>query len=334
MTALPPNTQPTNLTQWLQNLPIPWAASNKVGHADATAQGTVYDQQVSLAKQAVLARYPDYAPADALPYLGKDRQLIQGYNESDDDFRIRCRTVWDQWELAGTWAELLFQLFWSAGLSTASTAIVQQNGYAYTLSADPGPDDDPLNTLVVTPLGNNPTITYPTGIPWWTFDQRTDLCSRFGIIVSGTMPGTLQITGRATFNGTSRATATWSGPFDGPFPSYSVLVSTPVTTDGSVVTVSADSASGTSSTMDVVSSAPFTGYVDLLGWRGSNPFTGPSLQTLNIIKKVVSTWRPAKATYQGLWVVIDGAVWGWPVSTKWGQSGLRWGQGTSAFFGP
>lgn len=330
--------QPTNLREWLLGLPIPWLTSREVGAADAAAQGDIYDGQVATLKEAVKARMPELGPSDALPYMGQDRKLIQGYGESDDEFRSRCKAAWNQWEVAGTWAELLFQLYWSCGLDTTSTWIVQQNGYAYNLSANPDPDiesADLMSLLQVTPLGDNYNITYPDPVPWWTFDLRTDLCARFAIIISGTMPGTICVTARATFDGTSeRATATWSGPWDGN--NYNVMPGAPVTVGtGSIPVISVDASSKTSTTVDVLASAPFTGYVDLLGWLpGGNPFAGPSLRTQNTIKRVVKTWKPAKARYMGAWVCVDGVLWGWPIGATWGQSGLKWGDSIGAHLEP
>lgn len=325
---------PRTVTAWLQNLPITWLVGNENGRADSAAQGAVYDDQVDRVKQAVKARFPDHAPADGLANVGNDRKLIQGYAETDDEFRIRCKNAWEQWELAGTWAELLFQLYWSCGLTATSTAIVQQNGYSFNLVSNPAIDEDPTTLLAVTPLGENYNITYPDPVPWWTFDDRDDLCSRFAIVVWGQIPGTIMVTARATFDGTSnRATATWSGPWDGS--NYNVMVAPAVTTDGSIPVVSADGPSKTSTTVDVVASAPFTGYVDLLGWLpGGNPFAGPSESTQNIIRSVVNTWRPAKAKFMGVYVLVSGCLWGWPVGTTWGQGGLKWGNCVSAFIEP
>lgn len=174
---------PSNLSDWLKSLPIPWLVSRDNGVNDCNAQGAVYDDQVEQLREAVKARMPLSCPADALPAIGSDRQLIQGALESEDDFRARCKAVWEQWELAGTWAELLFQLCFTCGFDAASTYIVQQNGLVYNLSADPGPTTDPTTLLEVNELGLNYNIADGAGYPWWTFDNRDDLCARFAIII-------------------------------------------------------------------------------------------------------------------------------------------------------
>ncbi len=173
----------SSLAEWLRSLPIPWLSGREVGAADMTAQGNVYDGQVALLKAAVKARMPLEAPADALPYIGQERKLVQGSMELDADFRLRCQDVWGQWALAGMWAEMLFQLHHSCNFDCGSLFIVQQNGLCYQLSANPGPQEDPLPLLVVTQLGLNYNIADLAGYPWWTFDDRDDLTARFAVIV-------------------------------------------------------------------------------------------------------------------------------------------------------
>ncbi len=321
---------PVNLTEWMKGLPICWLVSNTVGAADATAQGTVYDGQVDLIKQAVEARFPDTTPVDGLPYVGDNFGLIQGKLESDDDFRERCRLAWDQWALTGTWAELLYQLYFTCGLTNFYTQIVQQNGLAYYLDvASLAVTDDPTAVLATTELGLNYNVGDFSGVPWWTFDTQDDMCARFAIIIGkpawgatpGPLPPSIQITARATFTAESSVTADWSYPFDGP--DYLTMFSvTPLDSSSPVVSVTAQDAA----TVTVTSSAPFTGYVDLIAWTAdSNPFASPPQSLKNLIEVIANRWKPAKAKFMGTIVLVSGAVWGWPANLTWGASGLNWG---------
>lgn len=314
---------PANIAEWLHSLPISWLTQRANGYADSTAQGQLYDGQVTLAKEAVKARMPLLAPSDALGHVGGDRQLIQGYAEPDDDFRIRCKTAFDQWALAGTWGELLYQLFFTCNIPAGSAYVVQQNGLAYYLTADPVAGEDPTPLVGIVELGLAYNITPPTGVPWWYFDSRDDLCSRFAIVFTDPLPGALQVTARAEFDGTSdTATATWSAPWDDA--SYIAMPAAPVTVDGSIPVVAVSEKSKTTAT--VQASLAFEGYVDLIGWiAGSNPFASPSLSMRNLINKLVKTWKPAKAKYMGAVMHVSGVLWGWPIGTTWGQVGLVWG---------
>jgi hypothetical protein len=322
------------IAQWLQSLPISWLFNREHGYAAASAEGALYDGQVTLLKEAVKARMPLVAPVGSLPQIGGDRKLIQGYNESDDVFRVRLQYAFEQWALAGTWVELLYQLYFTLGFEAGSAYIVQQNGLAYTLSANPEPDEDPAPLLVVSELGLNYNITYPTPVPWWSFDARDDLCSRFAIILGpGALPASIQPRARATFDGTSSSVvADWTWGWD--ITNYRMLVSPAVTTDGTAPVVVVDSSANTNTTVTVNASAPFTGYVDVLGFvNGTNPFASPSASTQNLINQVVATWRPAKATFMGTWVSVTGNQWGWPIGRTWG-SGIKWGAASHAYFGP
>jgi hypothetical protein len=40
---------------------------------------------------------------------------------------------------------------------------------------------------------------------------------------------------------------------------------------------------------------------------------------------IVQRWKPGNAIYDGAIVIKTGPVWGWPVGTKWGDTGLKWG---------
>ena len=324
---------PRTITEWLQRLPIGWLVGNTNGAADAGAQGSVYDAEVTRIKEAVQARFPDTAPSDGLGLVGADRKLIQGALESDDDFRERCKDSWSQWALAGTWAELLFQLYWTCNLQAGSTYIVQQNGKAYSLTSNPGPTTDPTTLLQIEDCAESLLVGDGTGTPWWTFDGRDDLCARFALVVTGPLPPSLQPTCRVTFDGTSSsATGTWTYPWDGN--DYHVLTAV-ATTDGTAPSVALDRDLSTATTATVQASGVFTGYVDLIGWiDDGNPFASPSTSTRNLINLLCRRWAPAKATYMGAFVIASGVAWGWPPTMAWGDPGLVWGDSLVAFLEP
>lgn len=82
---------------------IPWLD-------DATARGFVgaigaeQDTALRELKDAVLMREPLLAPADALPYLGRDRLLLRAPVETDAEYAVRLDQAVDLWEVAGTGA--------------------------------------------------------------------------------------------------------------------------------------------------------------------------------------------------------------------------------------
>lgn len=194
---------PRNITEWLQQLEIPWLVSGPNGRADVTSYGTVLDGQVALVKAAVKARFPELAPADALPYLASERGLLQGGtigggpSESNSAFGTRLKQAWDVpgWPVAGTPYAILIQLYYSLGYT--NVIIAQQNGLIYGLVASPTGDPDtdldietaaPLITPATPGPDREDQKTIPAGTPWWYFDDKTDFCSRFVVIFPSPLP--------------------------------------------------------------------------------------------------------------------------------------------------
>lgn len=191
---------PSSFTEWWQNLPIPWLVAGTNGSLEAASLGNVMDQQVSILKQAAKVIFPDYAPTDALPHIGGDRSLVQGPAETNNSFATRIKSAWTDWGYAGTFAEMLVEIFWTGIPPTyVDFIIVQQNGLLFKLASAPTAGADPTTLLTVGNLGtlgsimtpaplyssDNPngyTKFIPAGNQWWTFDSKTDFCSRFAVL--------------------------------------------------------------------------------------------------------------------------------------------------------
>lgn len=52
-----------------------------------------------------------------------------------------------------------------------------------------------------------------------------------------------------------------------------------------------------------------------------------------VLNRLVAAWKPAKARFMGTWIVLSGAIWGWPVGARWGDVGRTWG-GSSRYVPP
>lgn len=73
------------------------------GERWAQSLGAHKDTAVSLAKEAVRARFVDDAPSDALDRLGTDRGLDRALDdETDASWRERIRGAWESWSWLGT----------------------------------------------------------------------------------------------------------------------------------------------------------------------------------------------------------------------------------------
>lgn len=50
------------------------------------------------------------------------------------------------------------------------------------------------------------------------------------------------------------------------------------------------------------------------------------------LNSIVKSWKSGPAIYDGAMVILEGPVWGWPVTTEWGDTGLKWGHATTNRF--
>lgn len=72
--------------------------------------GAEKDYQLDRVRQALLAGIPGKGPVDALPFIGKERQLPRAVGEADNTYAERLRTVWTSsagWSRAGSHGGLL-----------------------------------------------------------------------------------------------------------------------------------------------------------------------------------------------------------------------------------
>jgi hypothetical protein len=316
---------------WYKSLPIPWLVAGVNGQAEGSAWPAVVDSQIALLDAARKVAYPDYAPSDALSHLGGDRKLNQGPTESDANFRIRLKGVWEDWARAGTWLELLVQLYWGG---YTGAVIVQQNGLASYLTGNPtaGVDPTPLYAEVATSAlsvaltsnVNPPTATaagraIPAATPWWQFAESrsanpnpsdTDYCNRFAVLFPGALPSQFMTIGTATFTASDTATVTWNNTF--PTTGYHVQVGAVTVTDGGgTPVVTADGTTFTLTGCTVNSSAAFTGTVTLLAWQdGANPYADLHPLDLSKLQFIIGTWRP-NALCVGVYALAQGNMYGW-----------------------
>lgn len=139
--------QATNLAPgWLQD---------EAGEAWLRAFGAAKDELVARAKEAVKARFPTLAPADALSLIGEERGIDQGATESEASYRLRVRAAWDAWKWAGTPFGLLSALYWAGYRPSSGKVLLQvQLGKQYALRDDYDPAvHSPDEAVVITDLG-------------------------------------------------------------------------------------------------------------------------------------------------------------------------------------
>ncbi len=81
---------------------------DEYGRAWQEAMGEMMDEQLLRTQWAARAGWPEWAPEDALLYIGEERRLEQvllmgtGLREDSDDYRTRLREGWDIHAIGGT----------------------------------------------------------------------------------------------------------------------------------------------------------------------------------------------------------------------------------------
>jgi hypothetical protein len=50
--------------------------------------------------------------------------------------------------------------------------------------------------------------------------------------------------------------------------------------------------------------------------------------------EIVAEWKPGKARFMGIWIIVSGPTWGWPTTVTWGAGGRNWGGGSTRFIPP
>ena len=181
-----------------------WLRDTDAGQAWLEEHGQALDDLVAEVKSAVKARMPTEAPADALPWIGQERQILRAPFDANESYAKRLEGAWDTWPFAGSAVGILLALYAQGYGSGAEEPpiIVQQNGLAHQLAlrnqfvpTGTTAIDFGHETLVLfeTPLGPNPAIggnmPLAAGVTeWWSF-SATDLDgnndqwnNRFGLI--------------------------------------------------------------------------------------------------------------------------------------------------------
>lgn len=311
---------PASAPSWLQG---------PNGTAFLGALGMILDDVVTDQKAAAKQGLPGACFPDALPLIGAERLLDRSPVDTDAQYAMRLSEAFAIWPFAGSAYSILTALAVDGFTSTnGNPTLVQQNGLYYQLDAG--------GNLVVGDLGPNPQVdgTMPLTTAytsWWTFDayaldaSRTQFASRFALLFPS-LGASFITSGRAVFDGTTnRVAVTWAVPFSG---FYDALAGAPVITDGTgPILVALDGLATTSTGTTVVASAPFVGYVDVVAYEpGANPLG--SLRALDLLRvqSVLAKWRAAKASCLGIYILVQGAFWGWPLET-WGSGG-NWGPST------
>lgn len=97
--------------------------------------GVTIDAFLERCRLGVLARFPDHAPPDALPHLGRDRRIVRGINESAESYAERLLRWLDDHRVRGNPYALLEQLRAYCNVDMMART-VDARGNWFTIAAD------------------------------------------------------------------------------------------------------------------------------------------------------------------------------------------------------
>jgi hypothetical protein len=136
--------------------------------AHVEASGWLKDDIADRFQEAATAGFPDLGPADALPWIGKERILPRLPGEAENVYRERLRNAWLTWSKAGTLGGMLDAVT-RLGLPAAGNMYLIEEGgkYSYLVSG----------TVTSAAL----MVQRHTGRAGWWFDERP-LNTRFAFL--------------------------------------------------------------------------------------------------------------------------------------------------------
>lgn len=120
---------------------VPKWLSSGDGEKVLYSVGLVLDAFAERARLGVLARFPTYAPPDALAALGRDRGFFRGLQDTDASYAERMRPHLDFWPRVGSGFPILEQLQAYLGEPTR-VRIVTNHSTWYTIEADGSRSED------------------------------------------------------------------------------------------------------------------------------------------------------------------------------------------------
>ena len=95
--------------------------------------GDPLDVMRDTSAEAVDARFPRAIRPDALPYIGRDRKIVRGYNEPADTYAVRLRRWWQDHRTRGNAYSMLRQLEAYFASNPVQLELVFNSGTRYTL---------------------------------------------------------------------------------------------------------------------------------------------------------------------------------------------------------
>lgn len=317
--------QQTNYRGYQQST-APTFLAQPYGSAFMYALGYAKDVLLDRLKQSILARFPLYAPVDALSATGFERGIFRGPNEGQAAYAGRVANAWNAWAFAGTPYGILSQLN-SAGYP--DVAILSRKNI-YTMAT--------LNTMVTGPTGTGgwqpgyPTLNAPQ---WNVFTVIVDHPYPAAWLSSGNWSTPIHI-------GAGGGTVTPSG-VPNPDANYCVQISTGGVAGVGQYKLSTDGGVTFGAAVTIAASNPISGsavwasaglYVlnDRYYFSQVPPVDGGIDSAL--FRAVLTAWKPAHAVCESIKVLKTGRLIGYPVRTLGAANGVLGGASFTSWAPP
>jgi hypothetical protein len=145
----------------LKELCPPWLRGTQAHSFLNEGIFTLYDIDAELMWQALMARFPSYCPADALPYLAADRRTFVSPSESEEALRVRLLAWMIEATLAGLPIGLLLAMQAFCAENYPKVRVVTKKSIWYTLEEGAVP-----RMLGLSGYERLPPCPYESGANW------------------------------------------------------------------------------------------------------------------------------------------------------------------------
>lgn len=149
----------------------PWLVANGESGLVGYSLDLIKDAFVERALAGLVARFPEFAPDDALPLIGRDRRVIRGINEARATYEQRLVAWLDDRRTAGNPFSLMQKLAEYTGNTGCSFRTVDNRGNWFSRAADG-------------------TRSFLLSQPNWDWDGNAAAWARFWVII---YPGSLWV---------------------------------------------------------------------------------------------------------------------------------------------
>ena len=131
--------------------------------------GLAMDALVDKMQQGIRARFPGIGTPTALPYIGSDRGIVRGLQETDAQNSARLAAWLDSWQRAGSARAVLQQALGYVGDTVrARTVDDSHNWNTYVPGDDPAVYGPAVNSFVSNWNWDNEGDPHPVGVnAWW-----------------------------------------------------------------------------------------------------------------------------------------------------------------------